>query len=89
MNVKTRFNTLFEESKNHSESNYSSSDVSNVHIMLDSDREINTPNLSSVEKPSHKNRRGLIPNARSKSSGKLEGKLVPRISETLSQTLPR
>ena len=88
MNIKTRFNTLFEESKNHSDSNYSS-DVSNVHIMLDSDREINTPNLSSVEKPSYKNRRGLIPNARSKSSGKLEGKLVPRISETLSQTLPR
>ena len=89
MNVKTRFNTLFEESKNHSDSNNSSSDVSNVHIMLDSDREINTPNLSSVEKPSNRNRRGMIPYSRSKSSGKLEGKLVPRISETLSQTLPR
>ena len=90
MNIHTKFNTLFEESKNKSDSELSSSDASNVHILLDSDMEINTPNLSSVEKPAY--RKGKIPRkismnkVRSKSSGKVQPKQVPRISETLSAT---
>ena len=90
MNIHTKFNTLFEESKNKSDSELSSSDASNVHILLDSDMEINTPNLSSVEKPAYRKgkiaRKLSMNKVRSKSSGKVKPKLVPRISESLSAT---
>ena len=75
MNIHTKFNTLFEESKNKSDSEHPSSDASNVHILLDSDMEINTPNLSSVEKPAYRKgkitKRTSINKVRSKSSGKV------------------